>query len=197
MLNQDGSVCDSFEPAGMSLYSALRAATRSARIGGVEIVRPDPIAAELLECASLAALHEALTLHGVRDLKPLAGGVSSYVLGAGPDKVVRLGFGELVDVPRVDGLLRAISSGTIGALRYEIMPRAVTIGVTEEHVENLYRDLRTKGIEWGDRGTDNMGFVEGRPVVIDPGGLATISHDGVVTPLPSKRGSYPSIENEA
>lgn len=183
------NVLDSDEPAGTNLYLALRTATRTVRIGGIEIVYPDPIASELLDCPGLAALDAALKRHGVRDLKPLAGGTSSYVLDAGPDTVVRLGFGELVDVPRVNGLLRAISSGTFGALRYEIMPRAVTMGVTDEHVENLYRDLRTKGIEWGDRGTDNMGFVEGRPVVIDPGGLATISHDGVVSQVPSKPGS--------
>ncbi|CAG9236976.1 Riboflavin biosynthesis intermediates N-glycosidase (modular protein) [Paraburkholderia tropica] len=178
---------------GTNLRAALEAATRRVRVGGAEIDAADPIAQSVLSSVNLRALDEALQRDGVRDLKPFTGGASSVVLDAGQTRVVRIGMGDLPQRPNVEGILQPVSSGQLGMLRYEVMPRVSTEGITQTEVDRLHADLRARGVEWSDRGTDNMGFINGRAVVID-GGLSLIrDNDRQVSRAVPERVSEPKI----
>lgn len=179
---------------GTNLHAALREATRTVRVGGTEMTAPDPIAQDVLSSVNIAALDAALQGEGIRDLKPLAGGASSVVLDAGENKVVRIGLGDLVQRPNVEGILQPLSSGQIGMLRYEVMPRVSTDGIMQSEVDRLHADLKARGVEWGDKAADNMGFINGRAVVIDPGGLSWIpGHGREVAGAVPDRNSEPRI----
>ncbi|WP_257765506.1 hypothetical protein [Burkholderia glumae] len=58
-------------------------------------------------------------------------------------------------------MLQPTQSGTEGALRYEILPRADTRSVTSLHVEQIAAILQNHGYQWRDQGVDNLGVVTG------------------------------------
>ncbi|MGS1047360.1 zeta toxin family protein [Burkholderia glumae] len=157
-------------PASLNLRATLLSMTREVpNLGGTF---PDPVAREIASSPSLAALEARLQAHGIGRLEPLGAGASSVVLAADDGKqVVRLGVGELAARPRIPEVLQPTQSGTEGALRYEILPRADTRSVTPLHVEQIAAILQNHGYQWRDQGVDNLGVVDGRVVVTDPGGV--------------------------
>jgi hypothetical protein len=54
------------------------------------------------------------------------------------------------------------------------MPHADTHSVTEQDADRMYQALRENGYEWGEKSVDNIGRVNGRVVVIDPGRIVPI-----------------------
>ncbi|HYD60555.1 MAG TPA: hypothetical protein VEC35_09385 [Noviherbaspirillum sp.] len=152
--------------AKTGLQAALLAATRETRWGPVS----DPIAEDILKAASFDALDKALHERGFRDLKPLAGGAFNYVLDAG-DKVVRVGFGPLLQRPDIPEILQPLDAGVAGNLRFEILPKVDTESITQNDVETVTAALAARGYAWGDAGTDNIGRYRGALIVFDPDGV--------------------------
>ncbi|ALK35160.1 zeta toxin family protein [Burkholderia plantarii] len=162
--------------APLDLRAALLSMTRDVPILGGPV--PDPIAHQIASSPSLAALEARLQAQGIGRLEPIGAGASSVVLAADDGKqVVRLGVGDLAARPRIPEVLQSTLSGTEGALRYEILPRADTAGVQAKDVARMEADLLKRGYRWGDQGIDNLGVVDGHLVVIDPGGVEPLDVD--------------------
>ncbi|RQT22099.1 zeta toxin family protein [Burkholderia contaminans] len=154
---------------GPGLRDILRSMTRDVpNLGGHF---PDPVAEEIAASRHLPAVEAKLRELGMSRLTPLDAGASSVVLAADDKHVVRLGTGDLAVRPKIPEVLQPVASGTEGNLRYEVMPRADMRGITPADVERMAEALRRRGYHWGDQGVDNVGVVDGRVVVVDPGGI--------------------------
>ncbi len=153
--------------AQRSLNSALLASRRMA--WGSSVL--DPIAETVLGSRSLVTVGTRLAEWGVAVLGPLSGGAGSVVLDAGAN-VVRIGFGSYVTPPAIPEMNQPIFGETIGALRVEVYPKADTNAISEDDVQEMCRVLSAIGYEFSDPGTDNLGRVGGRLVVIDPGAIS-------------------------
>ncbi|WP_257828189.1 zeta toxin family protein [Burkholderia glumae] len=163
------------EAPDRDLRDTLRSMTRDVpNLGGRY---PDPVAQQIAESPNLPALEARLRDHGISRLTPIDAGASSVVLAADDRHVVRLGKGDLAPRPAVPEMLQPLASGTEGNLRYEILPRADTRSVTHRDLEQIEARLRNHGYQWGDKGLDNIGIVDGRAYVLDPGGVERISSD--------------------
>ncbi len=160
------------EQGGAQLASAvIRTATRQAKWG----VADDPIAADILGMASaqedLASLDRLVRDRGLAITGIAGAGASSLALDAGP-MIVRVGTGELAPRAHVAEMLQAHEQGRLGSIRYEILPRVDTNGMTEAHVDQLVDALEAKGYAFPDRGVDNIGRLpNGNLVVLDPGSV--------------------------
>jgi len=162
------------------LRDILRSMTRDVpNLGGHY---PDPVAEEIAASRHLPALEAKLHELGMSRLTPLDAGASSVVLAADDKHVVRLGTGDLVARPKIPEILQPVASGTEGNLRYEVMPRADMRGITPADVERTAEALRRHGYHWGDQGVDNLGVVDGRVVVVDPGGIEPARERRVLAP---------------
>ncbi|WP_334037789.1 zeta toxin family protein [Burkholderia gladioli] len=152
-----------------SLREVLRSMTRNVpNLGGHY---PDPVAQDIANSPHSAALEARLRALGLTHLTPLDAGASSVVLAADDKHVVRLGTGELVQRPKIPEVLQPVASGEAGSLRYEVMPRADTRGITPADADRMAAALERQGYHWGDKGADNLGVINGRVVVLDPGGI--------------------------
>ncbi|MEJ6002579.1 hypothetical protein [Paucibacter soli] len=153
-------------PSGALLRGILRGATRSTRlVGDVQ----DPVARDILDSQYLGGLEnelQRLDLGELEKFQIIGAGASSVVLGSG-SKVIRLGLGDLPRRDKLDEVLQAEYVGKIGDLRYEVLPLVVVVGITPMHVEALAHSLAMRGYEWGDQGADNVGLLDGRPVIFD------------------------------
>lgn len=162
---------------GKTLSRLLAAMTRETRVSGLV---PDPVAQDILSSAYVAGLEHQLRrleIGRLEDARPLGGGLSSVALQLG-DWVIRIGRGELPDRPPIPEVLQADVRGTLGNLRFELLPRADTKAVTAEHLHLLIQNLASKGYEWGDAGMDNIGLVDGRPVIFDSDVVREASTEG-------------------
>ncbi|MDN7465958.1 zeta toxin family protein [Burkholderia gladioli] len=152
-----------------SLREVLRSMTRNVpNLGGHY---PDPVAQDIASSPHFAALEARLRALGLTHLTPLDAGASSVVLATDDKHVVRIGTGELVQRPKIPEVLQPVASGEAGSLRYEVMPRAETRGITPADVDRMAAALERQGYHWGDKGADNLGVINGRVVVLDPGGI--------------------------
>ncbi|WP_126242981.1 zeta toxin family protein [Burkholderia gladioli] len=152
-----------------SLREVLRSMTRNVpNLGGHY---PDPVAQDIANSPHFAALEARLRALGLTHLTPLDARASSVVLAADDKHVVRLGTGELVQRPKIPEVLQPVASGEAGSLRYEVMPRADTRGITPADADRMAAALERQGYHWGDKGADNLGVINGRVVVLDPGGI--------------------------
>ncbi|WP_186251174.1 zeta toxin family protein [Burkholderia gladioli] len=152
-----------------SLREVLRSMSRNVpNLGGHY---PDPVAQDIANSPHFAALEARLRALGLTHLTPLDAGASSVVLAADDKHVVRLGTGELVQRPKIPEVLQPVASGEAGSLRYEVMPRADTRGITPADADRMAAALERQGYHWGDKGADNLGVINGRVVVLDPGGI--------------------------
>jgi len=161
---------------GSILKQKLAAMTRHTQLAGVV---PDPVAQQILASQYLRGLEHQLRRLGVGRLEEavaVGAGASSVVFGLGA-KVIRLGLGELPDRPPVVGVLQPELSCTLGDLRFEVLPRVDTSCVTEEHLQMVQAYLAAQGYEWGDAGIDNIGLMDGAPVVFDSHGIRQASDD--------------------
>lgn len=149
-----------------NLRQALHESTRKTRWGSVA----DPVATDVLNSISYASLERALHENGIRDLKPLSGGVFSVVLDAG-NNVVRLGYGTLEVRPPIPEVLQVLSNGQAGNLRYEILPKVDTASVNDQDLQAVLAALTQRGYHWNDAGLDNIGKHHGQIVIIDPEGI--------------------------
>lgn len=168
-----------------SLRQVLQQLTRPSRIPGMvgELI-PDPIAQDLLSFPALDSVAAQLRAYGINQLQPLGYGASSVVLDAGDGRVVRLGIGHLVSVPSIPEVVQPLAAGMAGPVRFEIMPRAETRYMTDADVREIAIRLAQRGYEFSDAGIDNIGRLDGRVVVIDP---------GAVTERPRRRGNDDAI----
>ncbi|MGZ7179074.1 zeta toxin family protein [Burkholderia gladioli] len=156
-------------PPDRSLREVLRSMTRDVpNLGGRY---PDPVAQDIASSPHLAALEARLHALGLTHLTPLDAGASSVVLAADDKHVVRIGTGELVQRPKIPEVLQPVASGEAGSLRYEVMPRADTRGITPADADRMAAALERQGYHWGDKGAGNLGVINGRVVVLDPGGI--------------------------
>ena len=152
----------------------LKSATRKSRIKGMENEPvPDPVAREILAASGAKKLDTALAKKGVEVTGVIGAGAGSVVLDAG-DSVVRLGRGAATEVPKIEGVLQPIESGNIGDIRFDIMPKADTAGITDVDVETVRAEIEAQGYTFADAGADNVGRVNGKPVVIDPGAIEKV-----------------------
>lgn len=147
--------------------SALMGAYRDTRFGP----QPDPVAQDVLRAVDMSRLDRALAEHGIENLRPLSAGASSVVFDAG-DRVVRLGLGDVVQRPNIPEVLQTQASGTVGNVRYEILPKASTENITEGDVLQMHAALDRRGFRFSDPGTDNLGRIGNQMMVIDPGAVA-------------------------
>lgn len=149
------------------LADVLKSVTRETRLLGTV---SDPVAQELLGSISIAALDKQLSALGIKNLRPLNAGASSVVLDAG-EKVVRIGHGDSIPRPNIAEVLQAEHAGSVGGLRFEVLPKVDTKNITEDDVRQLQAQLSERGYKWGDAAPDNVGRFNGKLVVTDPGGL--------------------------
>lgn len=164
-------------PFTESLIRALRSSQRQTALG----MQPHPVAQDVLRSRSLNQLGQEMAMLGLVQVRPFSGGGSSVVLDAG-DRVVRIGLGEQIDRPRIPELLQAQAAGAVGGLRYEILPKVDTRGITQSDVTHMTLQLADRGYRWGDDAPDNLGRHEGRLVVIDPGGVTPIERTRAAAP---------------
>lgn len=169
-----------------SVAELLKSATRKTSWGQAD----DPVAQDILKSKSFPDLERALSQSGIKVTGVLGSGASSIVLNGG-NTAIRLGTGDLSAIPRIKGMIQPISSGEIGGIRYEVMPKADTTGITDADVATVAAQLKEQGYEFSDAGTDNLGRVNGNLVVIDPGAVSK------VTKKPIAAGVKPSLTTEA
>lgn len=153
------------------LKRALTLSFRKTRFGDF----PDPIAQDILQSKAFLILAKEIKGLNLPYLEPLAGGTFHIVLDAG-DCVLRLGFGSITYRPLINEVLQPLSSGMVGNLKYELMPKAQTHTITEEHLAVILKSLEEKGYLWSDAGLDNIGIYQGKPVIIDSEGISPILH---------------------
>ena len=163
---------DTQVPVSSGLVNALNNSTRESSLVGKII---DPIAQDVLNSNSIKSLDGILASHGIRDLKPLSGGASSVVLDAG-DKVVRLGLGEVTPRPNIPEVIQPLASGTVGYLRYEILPKINTKNISKLDVKTMETMMENRGYLWDDAAIDNLGRLDGKLVILDPGGISKLKH---------------------
>lgn len=183
-----------------ALRSALSSATRTSRIPGmVGDVVPDPIAQDLLRRqGSLRQIAARLAELGINGLRPLAGGASSVVLDAG-ERVVRLGFGDVVSRPNIPEVLQADATGAVGGVRYEVLPKVDTAGIGDTDVATMDKALRARGYAFSDPGSDNLGRLNGNLVVTDPGSITksataeTPTGEGKQRPRPAQQAQKAAV----
>ncbi|MFK4705977.1 hypothetical protein ABIC83_002816 [Roseateles asaccharophilus] len=163
---------------GKRLAALLRGATRETSFG----LQPDPVAQDVASSQYVGGLEREIRRLGIGNLDAatvIGAGASSVVLAVG-DKVLRIGLGPLPDRPAIPEVLQAEMAGTLGDLRYEVLPRVDTAAVTADHLAALQISLSMRGFEWGDAGLDNIGLVGGVPVIFDAHGIRR----GLVAPEP-------------
>lgn len=137
---------------------------------------PDPVTQDLLGAKGLSALTKLLErLMGPRDFKPLGAGASSVVLDVGRGQALRLGLGDLAPIAPVREVVQPLLRVCMGGLRAEVVPKADTAGITEADVLAMSSLLAAEGYEFSDAGTDNLGRVCGRLLVIDPGAVQAMN----------------------
>lgn len=171
-------------PVGEQLRSTLQAAARETRFGAVQ----DPIAQSVVTSASFDKLAEQLPSMGVSAVSGVLGaGASSVVLDT-PEGALRIGFGSDEALPKSSSVIAPIQSGEVGGLRYQLMPKADTSNITDADVQSVSKALAIDGLTLTDPGTDNIGRVEGKLVVIDPGAVevAKPAPAGIVLPVTGK-----------
>lgn len=163
--------------SAVTLAGLLRRATRTVRIRGMEGEQiPDLIAQDIVQSSRFNELAALLQDMGVQPIGILGAGASSIVLDTGTH-ALRLGLGENVPIPTDASVVQPIASGSVGMLRYQLMPKADTRGITQADVETLSAELQRQGYVFGDAGTDNIGRIDGKLIVIDPGAIHQIAPD--------------------
>jgi len=162
---------------GERVKAVLAKATRETKWGAVD----DPIAQDLLKSKSLDSVSKVVEDLGITAVSGVLGaGAGSIVLDT--DKgALRLGAGKLGDSIKSSNVIQPIASGEVGGLRYELMPKADTANITEEDVKAMSETLAKEGLEFSDPGTDNLGRVDGKLVVIDSGAVQKAPASSVKT----------------
>jgi len=112
---------------------------------------------------------------GARDFEPLGAGASSVVLDMGSGQALRLGLGALTPIAPVGEVVQPLMRLCMSGLRAEVVPKADTAGITDADVLAMTSLLAAKGYEFSDAGTDNLGRINGRLFVIDPGAVRAMS----------------------
>lgn len=130
----------------------------------------DPIAQDILKSPYFTRLEQSINSLNLPPLSPLGFGTFHLVLSAG-NNIIRLGLGTIQERPDISEVLQPTIQEQIGTLKYEIMPKADTLTVNEQHLEDITNSLREQGYAWGDAGLDNIGLIEGKPVIIDSDGI--------------------------
>ena len=145
----------------------LRRTTRSTKFGEQE----DPIAKALVGSKSFDAVLDLAAKDGVsKVIGVLGAGASSIILDT--DKgALRLGNGRLAAPTKSAHVIRPLKQGQAGDVRYELMPKADTSNITEADVETIKAALGKDGLSFSDPGVDNLGRVNGKLVVLDPGSV--------------------------
>lgn len=158
-------------PAGPQLARLLSTLTRETRFGQ----QADPVAKDIVTSASYQRLALRLEELGIRPTAVLGAGASSVVLDTNRG-ALRLGLGEPAGPFVSPHVIRALQRGSVGGLRYELMPKADTADITQADVDAMSALLLGEGLRFSDAGTDNLGRVNGRLVVIDPGAIGDAHH---------------------
>ena len=149
--------------------TTLKNTTRNNRLTGIVA---DPVAQDLLGNKSLPA---ALNLLSAEGLTSVAG-----VLGSGAGSIVldtnlgalRMGVGPLENPVVSPNVNQVIKSGVVNGIRYEVFPKADTSNITDKDVADMTASLAAEGLVFSDPGTDNLGRVNGKLVVIDSGSIS-------------------------
>lgn len=94
---------------------------------------------------------------------------------AAGNKVIRIGPGGDLPVREdTEEMIKPLSKGHDNFWHWEIMERADTTSITEADVVQMHDLLAAKGLEFTDAGPDQLGRVEGKLLVLDPGGIRPI-----------------------
>lgn len=153
----------------LELVKVLKSATRMTSLIG-EV--PDPIAVDLLVSSkNLMQLEAVLIELGVTEVNSLLGAGASSIVYSTNKGALRLGNGKVFNSIKSDNVLQQIAKGSVGSIRYELYPEVDTANVTNKDVMQLEKLLNAEGINFVDKGTDNVGRLNGRLVVIDPGAV--------------------------
>lgn len=128
-------------------------------------IYPDPIALQILrekeKSEILSCIPEGCSL--------LTGGATSLVLKTLRETVVRIG--PIQSRPAIDEMLQPIRKFIVGSWQIEELPLAETSSINEYDVQVMSERLKSKGYEFTDPGTDNLGRVRDSLVVLDAGAV--------------------------
>lgn len=156
----------SVEQGNGSLESAMRKSTRKASWGETDDVVAQGILAMPRMKAGIAKAEEAARRHGADQFQPMSGGASSVVIDAGP-VVVRIMDQDVVKRIDSPNILQPLESG----VNWEVLPKADTANITEKEVAEMKATLAAEGLDFHDPGTDQLGRVNGKMMVLDPGSV--------------------------
>jgi hypothetical protein len=148
----------------------LKSATRYMRLTDENVM--DPIAEDVLKFSRIDELLKELEKKGVKKFKSVLGSGTGNIVVETDIGGVRIGFGDLAKTINSQNVIPVIAQGSVGTLRYQIVPIADTKGITEEDVETIKLKLKAEGLEFSDPGTDNLGRINGKLVVIDLGAVS-------------------------
>jgi hypothetical protein len=128
---------------------------------------------------------DKLLEHAGVDLKGkvsfLGGGNDHSVFDLGGNKVAKIGYGEIPEVPKIDEVLQPTkqthvsgpASEARGGVHQSIYPKADTSDITPKDITAMTEKLKAKGYTWDDA-NGNLGRVNGELKVIDAGGVKPI-----------------------
>lgn len=154
-------------PSG-KLQSTLIAAKRSSRLVGYA---NDPIAQDVIVSGNVSQLEQELKKVGVTGTFSYVGGGASSVILESDGKIVRIGRWEAKPRLNIPEMLQSEHYGNVGSIGFEVLPKADTSEVTEADVSAMSEILAQKGYVFSDPGTDNLGRMGGKVVVLDPGAV--------------------------
>lgn len=120
------------------------------------------------------AASETISKFAQGKAKLIGYGAERVVFDIGGGKVAKIGFGSAATPLKVPEIVQPMAVRNIGMradrLHVEIAPRVETSGVTQGMADNLRKRLMSRyGWHWSDNKPRNIGLLEGKPVILDPG----------------------------
>ena len=101
---------------------------------------------------------------------PVGAGAEGFAVKTPDGKVVRVGALEN-DRPRIPEVLPSLKKIVRGRWQLELLPLADTSGISAKDVEDMSQRLAVRGYELTDPHDGNLGRLNGKVVVVDPGAV--------------------------
>jgi hypothetical protein len=165
-------VVDTAPATATAIFKTLETATRETLSAGTQ---PDPVAQDLLTSGKLPDLMTEVVKTGITQINGVRSADAGSIVLNTDQGDLRLGRENSAETINSPNVIQPIASATVQGLRFQLMPKADTANITEADVQSVSDQLAQEGLMLSDPGTDNIGRVNGRLVVIDPGAVQRMS----------------------
>jgi hypothetical protein len=119
--------------------------------------------------ALLDKFASAIKPHVSGEMKFLGAGMEHNVFDLGGNKIAKIAYGHST-IPDVEEVLKPIKTIDLGKHTAYVFPKARTTGIRMSDVTQMSKQLEAKGLTF-DAHEGNVGFYQGKPVIIDHGGI--------------------------